>query len=121
MSQVAPKTYNFRQVCDVQGHYGYECSYNVFNSQNDQLGQVSDYQEGYEYNQYSNSCDQEWMDQLDFSFVDNNFQKFSYHYQHQQQCYQEPPLQQYEPCEHMSNHNFDNIHILNYNKSYKFL
>ena len=25
MSQVAPKTYNFYQVCGVQGHRAYEC------------------------------------------------------------------------------------------------
>ncbi|KAL1809513.1 hypothetical protein ACET3Z_026503 [Daucus carota] len=98
MSQVAPKTYNFCQVCGVQGHYGYECSYNVFNSQNAQSRRVNDYQEGYEYNQYSSPCDQQWMDQPDFSYMDNDFQNFSYHDQPQvqQQCYNKPPLQQYE-------------------------
>ena len=100
MSQVAPKTYNFCQVCGVQGHYGYECSYNIFNSQNTQLRPTNDYQEGYKYNQYSNSCDQLWMDQPTFSYTDNGFQNFSYHDQpqFQQQYYEEQyePLQQYQ-------------------------
>jgi len=106
MSQVAPTTYSFCQVCGVQGHYSYECSYNHFNSQNTQSGHGYNYQEGYEYNQYSNSCDQEWMDQPDFSYMDNNFGDFPYHGQHQfqeqkfqQQCYEEPPMQQYDQFE----------------------
>ncbi|KAL1827302.1 hypothetical protein ACET3Z_005714 [Daucus carota] len=101
MSQAAPKTYNFCQVCGVQGHYGYECSYNVFNSQNAQLTHVNDYQERYEYNHYSNSCDRQWMDQPDFSYMDNEFQDFSYHdqQQFQQHHYEEPPLQQYDQFE----------------------
>ncbi|KAK1402965.1 hypothetical protein POM88_002570 [Heracleum sosnowskyi] len=67
MSQMAPKTHNFCQVCGIQGHYGYECSYNVYNSQNAHFGQMNSFEEGYGYNQYSNSFDQEWMDQSTFS------------------------------------------------------
>ncbi|KAK1377504.1 hypothetical protein POM88_024248 [Heracleum sosnowskyi] len=101
MSQVVPKTYNFCQVCGIQGHYGYECSYNVYNSQNVHLGQMNSFEEGYGYNQYSNTYDQEWMDQSTFSYIDNGVQNFLYHDQQQfeQQYYQpheQPPLQQYE-------------------------
>ncbi|KAK1397948.1 hypothetical protein POM88_007811 [Heracleum sosnowskyi] len=51
-------------------------------------------EEGYEYNQYSNTFDQECVDQPDFSFVDSAFQNFQYRdQQYQQQYYEE----QYEP------------------------
>ncbi|KAK1388034.1 hypothetical protein POM88_016212 [Heracleum sosnowskyi] len=100
MSQVTPKTYNFCQVCGIQGYYGYECSYNVYNSQSAQFGQINSFEEGYEYNQYSNTFDQEWVDQSTFSYVDNDVQNFQYH--DQQQCeqqyyqpYEQPPMQQY--------------------------
>ena len=78
MSQVAPKTYNFCQVCGVQGHYAYGCSYNIFNSQNAQLGRMNYYQEEYEYNQYSDSYDQGWTGHSDFSCIDNDFQNLLY-------------------------------------------
>ncbi|KAK1382295.1 hypothetical protein POM88_020030 [Heracleum sosnowskyi] len=100
MSQVAPKTYNFCQVCGIQGHYDYECSYNVYNSQNAYFGQMNSFEEGYGYNQYSNSFDQEWMDQSTFSCMDNGVQNFPYHDQQQfeqqyYEPYEQPPMQQY--------------------------
>ncbi|KAK1352333.1 hypothetical protein POM88_053597 [Heracleum sosnowskyi] len=118
MSQVTPKTYNFCQVCGIQGHYGYECFCNVYNSQNAHLGQMNYFEVGYGYNQYSNTFDQEWMDQSTFSCIDNGVQKFSYHDQQQfeQQYYElyvQPPMQQYHypPLEqedlHVSQTNVD--------------
>ncbi|KAK1398589.1 hypothetical protein POM88_008452 [Heracleum sosnowskyi] len=83
MSQVAPKTYNFCQVCGIQGHYGYECSCNVYNSQSAPLEQMNSFEEGYGYNQCSYTFDQEWMDQSNFSCMDNGVQKFPYHDQQQ--------------------------------------
>jgi hypothetical protein len=101
MSQVAPKTYNFCQICGVQGHFGFECSYNVYNSQSAQLGQMNSFEEGYGYNQYSNTFDQECVNQPDFYYQDNGAQNFSYHNQQQfeQQYYQsygQPPQQEYQ-------------------------
>ncbi|KAK1351236.1 hypothetical protein POM88_054553 [Heracleum sosnowskyi] len=83
MSQVAPKTYNFCQVCGIQGHYGYECLYNVYNSQSAPLEQMNSFEEGYGYNQCSYTFDQEWMDQSNSSFMDNGVQNFPYHDQQQ--------------------------------------
>ena len=63
---------------------------------------VNSFEEGYEYNQYSNTCDQEWMDQSSFSYMDKDFQISQYddQQQFQQQYYQEqfeqPPLQHYQ-------------------------
>ncbi|KAK1353170.1 hypothetical protein POM88_053008 [Heracleum sosnowskyi] len=101
MSQVAPKTYNFCQVCGIQGHYGYECSYNFYNSQNAQCGQMNSFEEGYGYNQYSNTFDQECVNQPDFYYQDNSAQIFSYHNQQQfeqqyYQSYEQPPQQEYQ-------------------------
>ncbi|KAK1364786.1 hypothetical protein POM88_040347 [Heracleum sosnowskyi] len=79
MSQVAPKTCNFCQVYGIQGHYGYECSYNVYNSQSAPLEQMNSFEEGYGYNQCSYTFDQEWMDQSNFSCMDNDVQNFPYH------------------------------------------
>ena len=101
MSQVAPKTYNFCPICGVQGHYGFECSYNVYNSQSAQLGQMNSFEEGYGYNQYSNTFDQECVNQPDFYYQDNGAQNFSYHNQQQfeqqyYQSYEQPPQQEYQ-------------------------
>ena len=64
---------------------------------------VNSFEEGYEYNQYSNTFVQEWMDQPSFSYMDKDkdFQISQYddQQQFQQQYYQEqfeqPPLQHY--------------------------
>ncbi|KAK1385926.1 hypothetical protein POM88_023661 [Heracleum sosnowskyi] len=112
MSRVAPKTYNFCQVCGIQGHYGYECLYNVYNSQSAQFGQMNSFEEGYGYNQCSYAFDQEWTDQSTFLFMENGVQNFPYHDQQQfeqqyHQPYEQPPMQHYHypPLEQ------ENLHI----------
>ncbi|KAK1377505.1 hypothetical protein POM88_024249 [Heracleum sosnowskyi] len=113
MSQVVPNTYNFCQVCGIQGHYGYECSYNVYNSQNAHLGQMNSFEEGYGYNQYSNTCDQEWMDQSTFSYIDNGVQIF---------CITINNSLSNNIISHMSSRLCNNMNILHSNKKiYMFL
>ncbi|XP_074374476.1 uncharacterized protein LOC141714880 [Apium graveolens] len=57
-------------------------------------GTINSFDDGYGYNQYSNTFDQEWVDQPGFSYMDNGVKNFPYQQQYYDQQYE--PLQQYQ-------------------------